>query len=454
LTQRVALRGIPAFILMWFGQLVSLTGSGLTSFALGVWVYETTGSVTAYALVVLCTMAPNILFSPLAGALVDRWDRRWAMVLSDTGAGLCTLAIVLLLNARSLQLWLILLATAASSAFSAIQWPAYSAATTLMVPKEQYGRANGMVQLSEAIGYIAPPALAGFLVVKIEVQGVILIDVATFSFAVLTLLLVQIPKPEPTAEGKAGKGSLLSEIVFGWSYLVKRPGLLGILIVFALANFLLGMIMTLFTPMMLSFANVDVVGAVTSIGAIGMLVGGGLMIVWGGPKQRIYGLLGCLFLEGAALLAAGLRPSIVLVTAAAFAFFFAFAISNASSNAIWQSKVAPDVQGRVFATRNTIAMSSMPLAYVIAGPLADWVFEPLLRAEGPLASSVGQIIGVGQGRGIGLMFILMGVLTALVTVGGLLHPRIRLVEVELPDVISDETPDTAQGAMTEGRLNT
>jgi DHA3 family macrolide efflux protein-like MFS transporter len=443
LTRRIALRGVPAFILIWFGQLISLVGSGLTSFALGVWVYEITGSVIAYALVVLCTMTPNILFSPLAGALVDRWDRRWAMVLSDTGAGLCTLAIVLLLNTRSFQLWPILLATAGSSAFSAIQWPAYSAATTLMIPREHYGRANGMMQLSEAVGYIVPPALAGFLVVKIEVHGVILIDVATFLFAALTLLLVRIPKPELTTEGKTGKGSVLSEIIFGWSYLTKRPGLLGILIVFALTNFLLGMVMTLFTPMMLSFADADVVGAVTSIGALGMLVGGGLMIVWGGPKRRIYGLLGCLFLEGVALLAAGLRPSAVLVTVAAFVFFFGFAISNACSSAIWQSKVAPDVQGRVFATRSAIAMSSMPLAYVIAGPLADWVFEPLLRVEGPLAGSVGRATDVGQGRGIGLMFILMGVLTALVTVGGFLHPRIRLVEVELPDVISDGTSDTA-----------
>jgi MFS family permease len=439
--QRVASRGRWTFAMIWLGQLVSLVGSGLTSFALGVWVYQTTDSVTAYALIVLCTMAPNILFSPLAGALVDRWDRRQAMILSDTGAGLSTLAVILLLGSGRSELWPIYVATAASSAFSAFQWPAYSAATTLLVPKKHLGRANGMVQLSQAIGYIAPPALAGFLVAKIQVQGVILIDLVTFAFAVLTLLFVRIPRPEPIAEGQAGKSSLLREIAFGWTYLTARPGLLGILIVFAFTNFLLGLVMALFTPMMLSFADADVVGGVTSFGASGMLVGGALMSIWGGPKRRIYGLLGCLLLEGAALFVGGLRPSAPLIAAAAFVFFFGFAISSASSDTIWQSKVAPDVQGRVFATRSAIAMSSMPLAYVLAGPLADEVFEPLLAGGGPLTGSIGRIIGTGQGRGIGLMFILMGALTVLVTIGGLLYPRIRLVEDELPDVITDETPN-------------
>jgi DHA3 family macrolide efflux protein-like MFS transporter len=437
--RRIALRGTPAFALIWFGQLISLVGSGLTSFALGVWLYQSTESVTAYALIVLCTMAPHILFSPLAGTLVDRWDRRRAMIFSDTGAGLSTLIIVLLLSSEQSTLWPIYVATAASSAFSAFQWPAQAAAVTLLVSKEHYGRANGMVQLSQAVGYIAPPALAGFLVTKIQIQGVILIDFVTFACAVFTLLFVRIPRPEPTAGDETGKGSLRREFLYGWSYLTTRPGLLGILIVFVLTNFLLGLVMALFTPMMLSFADADVVGAVTSIGATGMLVGGALMGVWGGPKRCINGVLGSLLLEGAALFVGGLRPSIPLVAIAAFAFFFCFAIFSASSDAIWQGKVAPGVQGRVFAMGSAVAMSSMPLAYVLAGPLADRVFEPLLAVNGPLARSVGQVIGVGRGRGIGLMFIVMGVFTMLAAAGGYLQPRIRLVEDELPDVTTDAT---------------
>jgi DHA3 family macrolide efflux protein-like MFS transporter len=435
---RTASRGMWVFVLIWFGQLISLIGSGLTSFALGVWVYETTDSATSYALVILATMAPGILLSPLAGTLVDRWDRRWAMILSDIGAGLSTLIIFLLFTSGQFELWHILMATAASSAFGAFQWPAYSAATTLLVPKEHYGRANGIVQLGQAIAYIASPALAGFLVVQIQIQGVVLIDFATFAFAVLTLLFVRIPSPETTAEREVGKASFLREAAYGWAYLTARPGLLGMLTLFALLNFLLGVVMALFTPMVLSFTDADVLGTMTSIGASGMLFGGLVMSIWGGPKCRIHGMLGFLLLAGLTISVSGLRPSVPLVTAAAFGFFFCFPIVSASSDAIWQSKVAPDVQGRVFATRSMVAMSTMPLAYILAGPLADGVFEPLLATGGSLAGSIGPVIGGGQGRGIGLMFMLMGMLTMLATVGGYLHPRIRLVEDELPDVIAGE----------------
>jgi DHA3 family macrolide efflux protein-like MFS transporter len=443
MTRRTS-RGFLTFALIWFGQLISLTGSGLTSFALGVWVYQTTDSATSYALVILCTMAPNILLSPVAGALVDRWDRRWAMLLSDTGAGLGTLAIVLLLNFnKGGALWPILLATAASSAFSAFQWPAYAASTSLLVSKEQLGRANGMVQFAQAVGYIASPALAGYLVTRIQVQGVIAIDFITFAFAVFTLLLVRIPKPEALEE--RGK-SLIHDMAFGLRYLTKRSGLMGLLILFAVSNFLLGLIMALFTPMVLSFTSADVLGVMTSIGTLGMLFGGGLMMVWGGPKRRIYGVLGCMLLEGLALLISGTHPSVPLVTGAAFGFFFFFSIDGASNDAIWQSKVAPDVQGRVFGMRSTIAMFSMIPAYALAGPLADEVFEPLLAATGPLATSVGKIIGVGQGRGIGLMFIIAGMLTTLAAVGAYMHPRIRRVEDELPDAIPGGTGNDSTGA--------
>jgi len=447
MTQRSTRRGMLTFVLIWFGQLVSLIGSGLTGFALGAWVFESTGSVTLYGFVVLSTMLPNILLSMPAGALVDRWDRRWVMILSDTGAGLSTLAIAILFLSGRFEIWHICLAAAVSSAFSAFQWPAYSAATALLVPKEQYGRANGMVQLGRAIGYLVSPALAGYLMMRIQVQGVILIDFATFLFAVVTLLFVRIPKPEPSAEGEAGKGSLLREIAYGLSYLTARPGLLGMLILFAVLNFMMGFVNTLVTPLILTFTTKDVLGRMMTIGGSGMLFGGLLMSVWGGPKRRIRGVLGFLLLTGLFISIGGLRPSVVLITFAAWGFFFCVPFVSASSESIWQSKVALDVQGRAAATRSAIAQMSAPVAMLLAGPLADYVFEPLLAAEGPLAGSVGRIIGVGQGRGIGLMFIVMGILTMLATMGGYLYPRLRLVEDELPDVVADQ-PSDGQGAWT------
>lgn len=445
MTQGAGFRELRTFLLIWLGQLVSLIGSGLTGFALGVWVYQRTGSVTQFALISLFTALPGIVFSPIAGALVDRWDRRRAMILSDAGAGLCTLSVALLFLAGRLEVWHIYMTMAISSTFSAFQWPAYSAATTLLVPKEHLGRASGMVQLGGAAAQIASPALAGALMGTIRVQGVMLIDFATFLFAVFTLLLVRVPRPETTAEGEAGQGSLLREAAYGWTYIRARPGLFGLLLFFAASNFATGIVQVLFTPLVLSFTTAAVLGVLLSIGGLGFLIGSLTMSVWGGPRRRVYGILGTHLLMGAVLFVAGFPPRAWTLGVAAFLCFFGMPISNGCSQAIWQSKTAPDVQGRVFAVRRMIAWASLPLAYLAAGPLADRVFEPLLTEGGLLASSVGQIIGVGVGRGVGLLFIILGFVILLATLVAYLYPRLRQVEAEIPDFVADEAPVATTG---------
>ena len=425
------------FLIIWFGQLISLFGSQLTSFALGVWVYQYTGSVTQFALISFFTMLPGLVISPLAGALVDRWDRRWAMILSDSVAGLSTFGIALLLIAGQLQIWHIYLATTISSISSAFQWPAYVAATTLLVPKKHLSRASGMTQLSEALARLLSPICGGFLVIVIQLQGVILVDLATFLFALVTLLMVKFPKPKTRVTGKLGRGSLLQESIYGWSYIKARPGLMGLLMFFTISNFAVSTAEVLFTPLVLSFTSANVLGMVLSIGGSGMLIGSMVMSIWGGPKRRIYGVLGFELLLGLCIFLVGLRTSVNLITIGAFGAFFSIPIFQSSSNAIWQTKVAPDVQGRVFAIRRMIAFSSRPLAYLVAGPLSDRIFEPLMTVNGPLAGSIGQVIGTGPGRGIGLMFLVMGTLTMLATIIAYRYAPLRLVEDELPDAIID-----------------
>ena len=427
-------KGFRTFLVIWAGQLVSLTGSGLTGFALGVWVFQRTGSVTQFALIALFTALPGIVFSPIAGALVDRWDRRWAMILSDTGAGFCTLCIALLLVANRLEIWEIYVLMAISSTFSAFQWPAYSAATTLLVPKEHLARAGGMVQIAEAVGMIASPPLAAVLMGAIQLQGVILIDFATFLFAVSTLLMVRVPKPEVTSEGREGRGSLLREAAFGWQYITARPGLLALLIFFAVNNFISGVVQVLFTPMVLGFTTVAALGVILSIGGFAVLAGSLTMSAWGGPKIRIIGIYAFSLLQGFALMLAGFPPSVVILSIAVFIYFFGLPIINSCSQAIWQTKTAPDVQGRVFSVRRMIAWSSMPLAYIVAGPLADRIFEPLMAANGALAGSAGRLIGTGAGRGVAFLFIVFGIITLIATSLALLFPRLRRVESELPDI--------------------
>jgi len=434
--------GMEKFLVIWIGQVISIIGSGLTSFALGVWVYQETGSASQYALILLSFAIPNLLFSPVAGAIADRWDRRKVMILSDSGAALSTLFIALLLAAGRLEPWHIYLSAALNSTFGVFQHPAYTAATTMIVPKKHLARASGLTQMGRAISQIAAPMLAGILIGKIRIQGVILVDFLTFFFAVGALLLVRIPHPEPTTEEAETERSMWKDASFGWAYLMKRPGLMGLLSMFALVNFSMGMVSALFTPMVLSFSSADSLGLILSIGGVGMLVGSLTMSAWGGPKRRIYGLLGFILLAGLFTMVTGFRASALLIAAGSFGLFFCVPLANGCSQAIWQTKVAPDVQGRVFAARSMAAMSAQPIAYILAGPLADRVFVPLLRTDGILAGTLGRLIGTGPGRGMGLMFIILGSTIVLTAIAGYAYPRIRKVEDELPDTMVRDDAQT------------
>lgn len=423
------------FTIIWGGQLVSTLGSGLTSFALGVWVYTETGSPTLFAVNLLLWTVPNVLLSPVAGVAADRWDRRLVMIFSDTGAGLSSLFVLVILFTGKLEIWQVYLATFFNSAFGAFQWPAYASATSLLVPKEQLGRAGGMTEIGHAISHLASPVIAGALFVSVGLPAIIMIDVLTYLVALATLMTTRFPQPKKTQEGVEGKGSFWKEAVFGWKYIRQRPGLFGLLSVFASLNFLFSVVYLLLVPMLLDMTTADVVGLVDSISGLGMLVGTLVMSAWGGPKRRIYGIFGSEVLAGLSLMALGLRPSIPLIAAAGFGSMIGMPVSNGCSQAIWQSKVAPDVQGRVFAIRSMIAFSIEPVAYVIAGPLAERVFEPLMAQGGGLAGVFGPAIGIGPGRGIGLMFVIAGFLYVAASSFILIHSRIRRVELEIPDAI-------------------
>jgi DHA3 family macrolide efflux protein-like MFS transporter len=217
-----------------------------------------------------------------------------------------------------------------------------------------------MVDLAQSISSLVSPALAGFLVVATGLSSVILIDFATFLFAVVTLLVVRFPRPETSAEGAAARGSLIREAASGWSYIAQRPGLLGLLILYAVVNFLGITTKVLLRPYVLSFASADVLGLIVSASGAGLLVGGLVMSLWGGPKHRIYGILGFEMLVSLCTVLIGLRSSALLTGIAVLLYFICIEVSDACSLALWQSKVAPDFQGRVFAMRRTIYLSALP----------------------------------------------------------------------------------------------
>jgi DHA3 family macrolide efflux protein-like MFS transporter len=427
-------QGMRTFFTIWSGQLVSLIGSQLTGFAMGVWVYEQTKSVFILALVQVAQQAPYVLLSPLAGVFADRWNRRTAMIVSDAGAGLAVLAAGALYLTHQLQIWMVIPINLWMASFNTLMWPSLTASVTLLVPKQHYGRANGFVQLGEALPQITGPALAGALYVAIHLGNMALIDFSTYLFAVLLmLLLVRIPAPPRTIHGQESKGSLWKEMRFGWDYIIARPGLLALLLFFLATNFFFGVMSPLIVPLILDNWDASTLGFISTLMGVGMLVGTLVMSAWGGGKRKMYTLLWASILSGLFLGIVGLRVSIPLISVCGFVIMFSGPFMNASSQAIWQAKVAPDVQGRVFAVRRAIAWSSGLIAPLLAAPLADYIFKPAMTVGGALAPILGPIFGYGASRGVGVLISLVGLLTAVVSIIAFLIPLIRRVELDLPD---------------------
>lgn len=433
---RIATRGTYVFMSILLGYLISTIGTGLTNFALGIWVFQRTGSATQFALIVLFGGLPSGLVLPVAGALIDRWDRRTTMIVAHTGAALTTLAAAVLLSLGRLEVWHIYVGVTIRGCFSSFLNPAFLASTTMLVPKRHFGRAGGMLQSVQAAAQVVSPLLAAILIGRIHLPGILLIDFLSYLAAIIPLLLVSIPKPERAAGGESGGGSLPREIAYGWTYIRERHGLLALLVYFAAVNFVLGSTIVLFTPMILSFTSAEVLGTILSVSGVGFLSGSFVMSIWGGPKKRVGGVLGFGFVFGLCCVLVGLRPSAMQVAAGAFGMYFVLPFVNGCSQAIWQSKIPPDVQGRVFAIRRMLVASTLPLAYLIAGPLADKVFEPLVRSDF-FTRIIRADIGQGPGRGIGLMFIVAGTLTMLAQLCGYLYGPLRRVEDDLPDVALD-----------------
>ncbi|OGO43960.1 MAG: macrolide transporter [Chloroflexi bacterium RBG_16_63_12] len=439
--------GMLAFSLVWAGQIVSVLATNMTGFAITIWVYERTHSATALGLAQVFFITPYLLVTPLVGIMVDRYNRKMMMMLSDLGAGLATVGLLVLQSQGRLEIWHLYAANLMTGTFNSFQWPAYSAAISTMVPKEQLGRANGMMSLVEIGPGVIAPLLAGALLPFIHLTGILLIDVTTFVTAIAVLLAVYVPQPPVTEAGREGRGGILKEALYGFRYIFARPSLLGLQLVFMTGNLMAGLAYTVLAPMILARTsnNGVIFGTVQSVGAIGGVIGGIAMGAWGGFRRRVHGVLigwALSSLLGQVVIGLGRGPWLWIP--GAFIAYFFVPLIDGSNQAIWQSKVAPDVQGRVFAARRLIAWLTTPISPLIAGPLADFVLEPGMREGGGLTGAFGWLVGTGPGAGMALLIIVTGLLAMTVGVSGYLFSAVRNAEDILPD--HDAGPATAAPA--------
>ncbi|MGW5670749.1 MFS transporter, partial [Micromonospora sp. NPDC003776] len=422
---RRAMPSLTVFYLVAIGQLVSLIGSGLTGFGMSLWVYQRTGSVSLFATATVLALLPAVVLSPIAGALADRWDRRLIMILADCLAATGTVTLALLLWLGQLQLWHVFTAISVTAVATAFQQPAYLAAVTQLVPKRYYGRANGIVSLGTATSTVLAPLVGGALVIAVGLRGIVLIDLLTFTFAVVVALSVRFPdtlfvkREEPFRQ----------EVLGGWRFIVRRHGLVALVVLTASLNYFFALVEVLVTPLTLSFGDPAVLGRVLAASGVGMLVGSVLMGVWGGTARRTTGILGSVVLLGASLVTVGLHPSPLFPALGLFGMGLATALVNTHWLAIVQAKVGLELQGRVLSMGQMLSWLMVPAGFLSAGPLAEHVFAPLVSSSGLLAS----VLGNGPGRGMALAAIVAGLCALALAAAGIAYRPIRDVEDELPD---------------------
>ncbi|MCQ3936351.1 MAG: MFS transporter [Chloroflexi bacterium] len=431
---------MTGFTIVWLGQIVSVLASSMSQFGLTIWMYEQTESATALGLMQVFFITPFLLISPIAGVMVDRHNRKLMMMVSDLAAGIATVLILVFQWLGILEFWHLYFASVIYGLGMSFQWPAYSAAISTMVPKEQYGRANGMMSLIEAGPGVVAPMLAGMLLPIIGLTGILFFDVVTFLLAIGALLIVHVPQPPRTEEGAQGQGSIWSEAAYGFKYIFARPSLLGLQLIFFAGNLFSGIAFTLLAPMVLSRSdnNSLMFGSVQTAGAIGGLAGGLIMSAWGGFKRRVHGVLLGWIISGLGTAVMGLVGGLPVWIAGIALSAIVVPLVNGSNQAIWQSKVAPDVQGRVFSARRLIAWLTNPISPIIAGTLADFVLEPQMRTTSSLSQVFGWLVGTGPGAGMGLLIVFSGLIAVMVGMAGYFIPAIHNAETILPD--HDELP--------------
>jgi MFS family permease len=417
------------------GQLVSIVGSSLTEFAVPLWIYINTGSLARFALFSVLALVPGMLVSPIAGALVDRYDRRKVMLAGDIGAFGTQLALGVLLWTGNLQTWHIYPLLVLLSVALTFQRLAYNSSLPQLVPKRFLGHANGVVQMVTGTAQLVVPLVAVGLMATIGLEGILALDVISYAFAIIVLLFVRFPK----SMGWKRRETLVAEMVEGWKFSWGNRGFRGMLFFFAVLNIFLSPLFLLISPLVLGFATLEDVGRIAFAGGLGVFLGGLAMTVWGGPRRRrLHGVMISTLLLSVFCLITGLQQNLLLIAIGAFGMSFWLTMLNGVYATIVQVKVPQRFHGRVIALNTLVAWSTLPIGFGLVAPYGSALFEPLLAPDGPLADTVGLVLGTGEGRGVGLMYVLFAVAIAVTALVAMRTRTLSRFDVDVPDALPDD----------------
>jgi DHA3 family macrolide efflux protein-like MFS transporter len=413
-------------------EAVSLIGSQISGYALSIAVFRTTGHATPLALVAFFSTVPSIVLGGFAGALADRFDRRSMMLIANIGFTVCSGLLLLSFGSGAFRLWHLYALTLGAAVFAALERPAFQASIAMLVPDSRRDRANAVRQITGSAASVIAPAVAGMLYALVGVIGSITIDIATFLVAIAVLAIVRIPRPAETTEGVAMRAAVWRQVFDGFRYLAARPVLLGFCGYVSAVNLLANVAMVLLTPYVLArTGRAQLFGVVMAVMSAGGIAGALVISAGGRIGSRMNTVMLGVVAASLFLGLAGVAREAFAIGASLFLMLFALAFTDAPFWSILQAKVAPDLQGRVFAAYLQLIMLTTPLAALVAGPLADRVFEPARRQ--PIWQSVGWLVGSGLGAGMGMVFVVAGALVLALSLAVYAIPAVRRLEADLPD---------------------
>lgn len=434
------INGMRPFLILWFSQSISTLGSSMTSFALILWVYGQDRTATSISMLSFFTYLPSVLFCFFAGALADRWDKKKIMLFSDAVAALGTIFILTMFVTGSLQIWHLYVVNFTISFMNAFQNPASYVAVSLLAPKDQYTRVGGMQAFSRSLVTVVTPAFANALLAFGGLHVVLIADLATFCIAFsLLLFFIKIPKISDGLE--TVKEGFWKSCRIGLQFLNKHRPVLYLIVFFAFINLLAyltgyGIMPALFLSR--PEGNETITGLVSSAVGLGTMVGGIVVTLLKPPKSRtrvMFLTCGLSFLLANIPWAVSLSPVVWIIVG--FVGNFPLAFLNANIGVTMRAQIPLEMQGRVFAARDTLQFFTVPLGLALSGVIADCVFEPMMAGSSWIQSFFSFFVGAGTGSGIAAMFLLTGVIGAVSSFLALRSKTLRQLDNDFMDEKSE-----------------
>jgi len=411
-------------------QIISEFGSALTSFSLGVWAYQKSDSFTAYGLIFFAASMSIFLAAPIAGTIVDRLDKKRVLLFSSLGSAFISLSIGILYWLEVLEIWHIFFLTLANGVIMAFSKPAIVTSIKILIDPEDLSRANGIMATGFGMVSLLAPVVAGVLMVKYGLFTILMIDLASFAAGIIALSMLRLP-----ARVLAPSETVLQGISFAWGYLKKKSHLLWLIGFYAVLNFFIGIAVVLLQPMVLSLTDAEGLGRVMAISGLGYLSGAVLIGVWGGPKRKMFVIYGAALFMGMGMVVTPMSTNIWILSLGAFLLSAAVPIFLTANVVIIQKKVETQVLGRVDGLGTIITGFFLPMGYLVAGPIAESFFEPLMQTSNESMAFWQDLYGLGKGRGVAMMISLSSMIMVFIVLVAMLLPKLRRIEIDLPDEV-------------------